>query len=52
MVVCPGKDLDLARAAVQFEREDRAGSCAAAEFFQTHPVSRTRPSGSLGSFNM
>ena len=30
MVVCPGRDLDLARAAVQFEREDRAGSCAAA----------------------
>ena len=29
----PGPDLDLARAAAQFEREDGVGSCAAAEFF-------------------
>ena len=33
VVVCPGPDLDLARAAVQFEREDRVGSCVAADFF-------------------
>ena len=33
VVVRPGPDLDLARAAAQFEREDRVGSCKAAEFF-------------------
>ena len=33
VVVRPGPDLDLARAAAQFEREDRVGSCVAAEFF-------------------
>ena len=33
VLVRPGPDLDLARAAAQFEREDRVGSCKAAEFF-------------------
>ena len=33
VVVRPGQDLGLARAATQFEREDRVGSCVAAEFF-------------------
>ena len=33
VVVRPGPDLDLPRAAAQFEREDRVGSCVAAEFF-------------------
>ena len=33
VVVRPGPDLDLARAAAQFEREDHVGSCVAAEFF-------------------
>ena len=33
VVVRPGPDLDLACAAAQFEREDRVGSCVAAEFF-------------------
>ena len=33
VVVRLGLDLDLARAAAQFEREDRVGSCAASEFF-------------------
>ena len=33
VVVRPGPDLDLARTAAQFKREDRVGSCAAAEFF-------------------
>ena len=33
VVVRPGPDLDLARAAAQFEREDGVGSCAAAEYF-------------------
>ena len=33
VVVRPGPHLDLACAATQFEREDRVGSCVAAEFF-------------------
>ena len=33
VVVRPGPNLDLARVAAQFEREDRVGSCVAAEFF-------------------
>ena len=33
VVVRPGPDLDLARAAMQSEREDRVGSCAATDFF-------------------
>ena len=33
VLVRPGPDLDLARAAAQFEREDRGGYCAAREFF-------------------
>ena len=33
VVVRPGPDLNLARAAAQFEREDRVGFCVAAEFF-------------------
>ena len=50
VVVRPGPDLHLARAAAQFEREDRVGSCVAAEFFADTPCFEEMSFGELLEF--